>query len=248
MPDGKRAPSVHVREILTASEPAFRKAHAMLRKQFPRAEMLPFRDWVNSMREREIGLWTDTRWHLLVAEREGTVIGAASGSYLGNIAVGIVGYVAVLPGTRLNGLGPRMRRALHRCFKRDAREVSSGPLEAIVGEVRADNPWLRTLVRREGALALDFEYMQPSLDDHREPVPLVLYYQPLNGRQTLDAAYVRRLLYTMWRRMYRIATPMSRPEFRRMIRSLQGRRRIGHRDLDTIDISTQSAGRSTRRR
>ena len=39
------------------------------------------------------------------------------------------------------------------------------------------------------------------------------------------------LLYTMWRRMYRIARPLARAEFRRMMRALEGRRRVGQRAL-----------------
>ncbi|HEU4747242.1 MAG TPA: hypothetical protein VFS56_01985, partial [Gemmatimonadaceae bacterium] len=121
--------------------------------------------------------------------------------------------------------------ALHLKFESDAHHVGHERLAAIVGEVRRNNPWLRHLVR-EGAIALDFPYFQPSLDGNKEPVPLVLYYQPLGGtKKTLGVAELRRLLYTMWRRMYRIDEPLGRPEFRRMLRSLEGRRRIGQTDL-----------------
>jgi hypothetical protein len=104
-------------------------------------------------------------------------------------------------------------------------------LGAIVGEVREDNPWLRSLVRR-GALALDFPYYQPELDGKRALVPLVLYFEPCGrARQRLIAAELRRLLYTMFRRAYRIARPLSRPAFQRMLRSLAHRRRLGQRRL-----------------
>jgi len=46
-------------------------------------------------------------------------------------------------------------------------------------------------------------------------------------RRRLPATVVRRLLYTVWRRVYRIARPMSDPAFRRMLRELSGRRWIG---------------------
>jgi len=185
------------------------------------------------MRERREGLWTDLNWHLLVAERGSAVLAAASGSYLGNVNVGIIGYIAVRPAARSLGLGPRMRRALRRKFEADARQNRRSGLSGLVGEVSHGNRWLRTLVRREGAIALDFPYFQPSLGRKHKPVPFVLYYQPLDReRQSLGAAELRRLLYTMWRRTYRIARPLSHPEFLVMLRSLKGRRRIGQRVLD----------------
>ena len=230
MTERKRSPRVVVREIQSARDPAFLAAYRMLTTEFPKAEMSPLRDWTNAFREREQGLLHDVAWHLLVAERSGSVLAAASGTYLGNINVGIIGYVAVRPTARVGGLGPRIRRALRRAFERDAIRAGHEALEGIAGEVQADNPWLRTLVRREGALALDFDYVQPALHAGIQPVPLVFYYQPLvRPMRTLDAAFLRRLLFTIWRRAYRVARPLSRPEFRRMLRSLDGRRRIGSR-------------------
>jgi hypothetical protein len=221
---------IRIRELLDADDPAFRQAHAFLRSEFPRGEMLPIRDWRNAMRERREGLWTDVSWHLLVAERNGRVVGAASCSYLGNLNLMVVGYVAVHTAARGFGVGPRLRRALNRKCESDARRTGHAGLRAIVGEVQADNPWLRSLVRREGAIALDFDYFQPSLGGGRKPVALVLYYQPLDRpRRSLATMELRRLLYSLWRRAYRVARPLARPEFRRMLRSLQGRRRIGQR-------------------
>jgi hypothetical protein len=221
-----------IREVWSASDPAFDAAHRLFRRIFPRAELLPKREWAYAMRERDAGLWTDLDWHMLVAERGGTLLGAASGSYVGNINVGVIGYIAVTARTRSLGIGPKLRRKLRLTFERDAQRVHGRPLKALVGEVRPENPWLRSLVRRDGAVALDFPYYQPSLHRSAKAVPLVLYYQPLRGRRTsLPAAEVRRLLYTMWRRPYRVARPLSRPLFRRMLKALEGRRSIGQRPL-----------------
>ncbi|MEX2179321.1 MAG: GNAT family N-acetyltransferase [Gemmatimonadaceae bacterium] len=229
----KVAERLAIREIRTADDSGFARAHRLLRDSFPRSEMQPQGQWRTTMRERAQGLWTDIDWHLLVAERGRALLGAASGSYLGNVNVGLIGYVAIRPRERSSGIGLRLRKRLRQIFERDALRVTGGPLAGIVGEVRADNPWLRYLVRREGVIALDFPYFQPSMGKKHKPVPLVLYYQPMGTRRkSLSAAELRRLLYTMWRRMYRVSRPLSRPEFRRMIRSLDGRRRMGQRALD----------------
>jgi Acetyltransferase (GNAT) family len=221
---------IRVREIRTAHDPAFNAAHRLLHRIFPRSEMMPRRGWVQVLREREQGLWTDLNWHLLVAERGGTVIGAASGSYLGNVNVGVVGYVAVDAARRAAGLGPRLRRALVRGFLRDARDLNGTTLRAVIGEVHADNPWLRTLVTRHHAIALDFPYYQPALRRLEKGVPLVMYYEPMGAaRRSLPVGELRRLLYTMWRRAYRVPSPLGNANFRRMLRALKGRRRIGSR-------------------
>lgn len=229
------ATGIRIGEITKADDPAFSVAHALLRRAFHRAEMLPVSDWRNAMREREEKLWTDIVWHLLVARQGGRVVAAATGMYLGNVNTGVIGYIAVVPRARSYGLGPRMRAALRRRFDTDARRVHGAALDAIVGEVRDDNPWLRHLIGRAGAIALDFPYYQPSLGGTRKPVPLVLYYQPLRrgrgGRRAVSAALLRRLLYTIWRRGYRIARPMEYAEFRRMLQSLAGRRTIGSQPL-----------------
>jgi hypothetical protein len=184
------------------------------------------------MRERDRGLWTELNWHVLVAELGRRLVGVATGSYVGTPNIGVIGYIAVARGRRSRGLGPRLRRRLRALFERDARGVHENGLAALVGEVRIDNAWLYHLVRREGAIALDFPYYQPSLRGRRDPVPLVLYYQPLRRRRrSLPVAEVRRLLYPLWRRPYRVGRPLTRAPFRRMLRALVGRQRIGQRTL-----------------
>lgn len=231
MTEKKARSRIVIREILDENDPAFRAAYALLRESFHRAEMLPLGDWRNAMRERQEALWTDVNWHLLAAERGGRLVGACSGSYLGNHNVGVIGYIAVTKSVRSSGLGPRMRNGLRRRFEADARFAGHDRLRAIVGEVREDNSWLKHLVRREGAIALDFPYFQPSLSG-KGIVPLVMYYQPLDRpMKSLSTARLRRLLYSMWRRAYRVGRPLNDPAFRQMLRSLRGRRRIGSRAI-----------------
>jgi hypothetical protein len=230
-----RTTGLHIREIRDVTDAALRRAHQLLTRIFPRSEMLPLSAWKHVLEERQAGVWTDLNWHLFVAEHvaagHGRLVGAATGTYLGNVNVGLIGYVAVGSAARSLGIGPRLRWALRLAFERDALRLRSRPLKALVGEVRPDNPWLRRLVVH-GAIALDLPYFQPSLRRSDEEVPLVLYFQPLHQRRTsLPAAEVRRLLYTIWRRGYRISKPLAHPSFRRMLRALARRARIGQRRL-----------------
>ena len=244
MPEVRAPHRIVIREVRAERDPAFRSAHDLLGRTFHRAEMLSINEWVQTMQEREADLWTDLAWHLLVATRRGRVVGAASGSYLGNWNVGVVGYIAVTASGRGHGLGHRLRAALRRSFEHDALRIARRHLRAIVGEVRADNPWLRRIVREQGAIALDFPYYQPSVRWLRSPVPLVLYYQPVTyQRRRLPAADVRRLVYTIWRRMYRVARPLSNKAFRRMLDALKGRERVGQMQLVSGQRSAVSGKR-----
>lgn len=189
---------IRVREIEGHPDPALGRAHGLLKRTFPRAELVPLPEWRETLREREAGLWTDLDWHVLVAERAGTVVGAATGLYVGNVSVGLVGYVAVAAAARRAGVGGMLRRGLRACFGRDARRVHAGPLEAVVGEVHVDNPWLPHLVREHRVMALDFPYFQPSLHAAEDPVRLVLYVERLRGaRRAVPAEEVRQLVDTV---------------------------------------------------
>ena len=216
------------REVFDPADPSMVAAHQLLQRSFHKSELVPRSEWRNLLRERKAGLWFDSRWHLIVADLAGEVIGVASGTYLGNVNTGVVGYLAVSEAARGLGVGPRLRARLRTLLRRDALKIAGEPLEAIIGEVRPDNPWLRTLVRRDRVLALDFAYYQPHLHLFSRPVPLVLYYESLGrNRRQLPVALLRKLLFTTFRRIYRIARPMSNAAFRRMLAELEGRKSIG---------------------
>jgi hypothetical protein len=232
------------REVVSPADPAIARAHRLLRREFEPAEVLPLRVWRESLAERAEGLWTDTAWHLFVAEVGERVVAVASGNYVGSLNVGMVGYVLVGRQARSRGLGSRLRRRLRARFEQDARRIRGRMLEAILGEVRADNPWLRHLVAHDKVIALDFVYRQPALGagPGLGPVPLVLYYHPLRRRRrSLPASELRRLLYGLWRRPYRIGRPLSLPAFRRMLASLEGRSRIGAMDLSALAARASAA-------
>lgn len=224
-----RAPTaVRIREIATADDGALAEIHALLRRSFHRHERVSLREWRSTLREKTRGVWTDYAWHLLVAEHGARVVGLTAGTYVGNVNVGIIGYLAIAPEFQAGGLGSRLRARLRHTFERDARQIAGRPLDAVLGEVSADNPWLTSLSRRSNVLILDLPYFQPSLGPGDPPSPYVLYYESLRRpRRYIPAGELRQLLYAVWRRAYRISRPLEHAAFRRMLRSLDGRRRIG---------------------
>ncbi len=226
----ERQPPLRFREIRHPDDPAIAGAYRLLRRVFSARELVRRRDLREAIVERNRGVLGDLNWHMIVAERAGVLVGVATVSYLGDLNVGMVGYLAVRAGERSGGVGLKLRAKLLRALHRDALRIRGRPVDALVGEVKAENPWLTHLVTVHEALALDFPYWQPSIDGRARPVPLVLYYQPIaRERTSLGADEVRRLLYAIWRRLYRVPKPMKDPRFRRMLAAIQGRRRIGSR-------------------
>ena len=221
-----------LREIVHPGDPAFAEADALLQRAFPPAELVPAQEFLRTLRERAAGVWTDLHWHMVIAERGARVTGVATGTYFGSLNVGVIGYLAVRPRSQAVGLGPRLRTRLLKAFDADARRQHGHAADALIGEVEPDNPWLRRLVRHYHAIPLDFPYFQPPVRPTEPEVPLVLYYQPLRRmRKRLPVAEVKRLLYAIWRRGYRIGSPLEDARFRRMLRTLEGRRWIGAREL-----------------
>jgi GNAT superfamily N-acetyltransferase len=221
---------IRIREITRPDDAALRPAYALLRKTFPPSERVLFPEWVDTLEERQGGLWTDTAWHLLVAERAGEVVGLCSGTYVGNVNIGVIGYLATTAPFRGTGVGSRLRERLKRAFGRDAARLVNRPLDAILGEVSEQNPWLAKLSRDPRVLVLDVDYYQPRLHPTDDPSPFVLYLETMRGpRRSIPSPELRRLLYAVWRRVYRVRRPLERPAFNAMLRSIGGRRHVGAR-------------------
>lgn len=223
-----RADRLRIREITSPDDPLLRDAYRLLRSTFHKSERVLLSEWKATLRERTRGVWTDFAWHLFIAERNHRVVGLATGTYLGNVNVAVIGYLAIDRSTRAAGLGTRLRTRLRSAFLRDARHLINRELEAVVGEVSETNPWLAALARRPRVLVLNIPYFQPRLYAEDKPSPFVLYYESISRpRRWLAASELRRILYAIWRRAYRISRPLERPAFRRMLATLEGRRRVG---------------------
>jgi GNAT superfamily N-acetyltransferase len=225
-----------IRELTDPKDPALKEAYALLSRTFHREERVTLSDWRGSLAEGAQRLTTDVAWHLLVAERDGKVIGIASGTYLGNVNLGVIGYLAISPTIRAQGLGTRLRARLRKAFDKDAHAIAGEPLKAIIGEVSRTNRWLRALAAKETVIVLDFPYYQPRLYEGDEPSPFMLYYESMAGTpKRLPSSELRRILYTMWRRVYRVGRPLDRAAFRTMLRALDKRRSIGRADLSQVE-------------
>ncbi|MBL8981882.1 MAG: GNAT family N-acetyltransferase [Gemmatimonadetes bacterium] len=227
-PARKSSHRLVTREINRQDDPDFDAAYALLAQTFSRAELVTKRDWKATLAEKASAVWTDLSWHLLVVRRGTRVVGLVTGTYFGHLNAGMVGYLATDPAERGAGIGSRLRQRLRMAFEKDAHQLRGESLGAILGEVSAENPWLRTLARREGVIVLDTPYFQPSLRADDDPSPFFLYWQQLRPpfRNALSVAEVRRIFYAIWRRGYRVDRPLERATFRRMLRALSKRRKI----------------------
>jgi hypothetical protein len=223
----RELPGTRLREIVAPDDPALGPAYDLLTAAFDPEERVPISDWSASLSEKSHSLLADTAWHLVVATQNGSVVGLISGTYLGNVNVGVIGYLAITPAARAQGIGTRLRNRLRHLFDRDAVRISRRPLDAIIGEVSNSNRWIRTLARRPNVLVLDFPYFQPRLSEEHRQLQFHLYYESLQRtRRSLPAGELKKILYAIWRRVYRVPRPLHRAGFRTMLAALEGRRTI----------------------
>ncbi|MBK5254985.1 MAG: GNAT family N-acetyltransferase [Vicinamibacteria bacterium] len=226
-----RSNRLRISAVSSAGDPLFRRAFTLYSAAFPPGERIGREYFRNLFEESRLGLLAPFNFHFLVAHEGERVLGFISGTYLAIANLGFVGYLAVRPSAAGRQVGSRLRHRLIQSVKRDAIAAGHSGLRGMMGEVEHGNPWLERM-RRRGALALDLDYFQPSTDG-TAVVPLVLYFQPASERRvrSLSASALRQVLYAIYRRLYRIRFPLKQPEFRRMLRQIQGRSRVGGRPL-----------------
>jgi len=223
------APRLVIESVSDHRSPLFSGALRLYNRVFPAEERIDRRYFAQILEEKRLGVLFPFNLHFLVARVGDRVVGLSTGSFLALVNVGFVGYLAVAPGTTGARVGSRLRARLVREFRRDARAAGHGELFGVMGEVEAANPWLRHLAR-DGALALDLDYRQPSLGEGQPHVPLVLYLEGVGRRlASVPTDRVRGLLYAIYRRIYRIRFPLRHPAMKHMLRQLAGRRRVGRR-------------------
>lgn len=208
--------------------PLAARALELIERTFPPRERQPSAQIAMEVAEKRLGLLTLYDFHLLAGvEEDGEVVGVVSGVYLAGVNTGFITYLAVGEPARGQQLGRELRLELITAFERDAELAGYDELAAVVGEVRLESAWLSRLFRERAVLPLDLEYYHPG-QDMEEGTRWVLYRQPIeDSRESLPVGEVRQLLYSIWRRAYRVRWPLERPPFEDMLRQLQDRESVG---------------------
>lgn len=230
---------VRVVEILDEREPLADAALALITDMFAPADRQPLAELRSELAERRLGMTSGSYLHLLAAVEEGSTepAGIIVGVYLDRVNAGFISYLAVRHNFRGQRIARVLRPRLIETFTEDARREGREDVAWILGEVRRESPWLRRLVRTRGAIPFDLRYYHPgmSLDGGEE---YVLYRQPVSDmRRELPVALVRRILYAIYRRAYRVRYPLQRDIFADMLRQLECRSTVGVHPafLDTLE-------------
>lgn len=191
-------------------------------------DVQPVREMLSELEERRRGMPSGGDYHLLAyVDGDDWPIAAAAGVYLQGVNAGFVTYLAVRKGLRGAHLGRRLRAHLVEEIRREARDKGAGDLAWIVGEVRQESPWLKTLVRDGQAIPFDAPYFHP-WQSRRGQGRYVLYREPIaDDRVEVRADDVLRLLYDIYHRAYRLPFPLHNDNFCYMLGHLEGRDTVG---------------------
>jgi GNAT superfamily N-acetyltransferase len=216
-------------EILDEREPLAGSALQVIEEMFPRQDRQAPAELRSEIAEKRLGLLAGYDFHLLaVPTPEGGVAATVAGVYLQGVNAGFVTYLASLPKYQGKRLARGLRNGLVEKFREDARREEYEDLNWVLGEVRSASPWLRRLVRHRGAIPFDLQYFHPGMDPEGGGEPYTLYRQPIGDhRPELPVQEVRKILYSIWRRAYRVRYPLEREGFRRMLDQLEGRDAVG---------------------
>ena len=229
--------AVRIVEIRDEREPLAEAALAVIADMFAASDRQPLTELRSEIAERRLGILSGYNFHLLAALYEGDPepAGTIIGLYLDGVNAGFITYLAVRRQHRGRRLARLLRPRLIEAFRKDAMLSGHDDLAWILGEVRAESPWLRRLVRTRGAIPFDIEYYHPgmTLDRHER---YILYREPIGDhRIDLPAELVRRTLYAIYRRGYRVRYPLNREIFNAMLEQLEGREFIGvHPDFRAL--------------
>jgi GNAT superfamily N-acetyltransferase len=224
-------------EILDEREPEAAAALELIQEMFAPADRHPAGEMLSELAERRLGMFSTYNFHLIAARYDGDAdpAGTIVGIYLGGVNAGLVMYLAVRKEYRGRRVARLLRPRLTEAFRDDARAAGHEDVAFVLGEVRAESPWLRRLVRTRGAIPFDLDYYHPGMAPGEGPRYL-LYRQPFGDtRRELSVAHTRRILYAIYRRAYRVRYPLQREGFAAMLRQLEGRECVGvHPDFEPL--------------
>jgi hypothetical protein len=196
-------------------------------------DVQPVDDLLSELEECRRGMSTGGDYHLLaMIDGDGRPAAAAAGIYLEAVNAGFITYLAVRSDVRGMFLGRGLRAHLVEAIRQESQRKTGGDPLWVVGEVKRQSPWLRTLVSAGEAIPFAFPYFHPWMP-RRSEGRYVLYREPMaDARPTLPADEVVRLVYAIWRRAYRIRFPLQSETFCYMIQQLESAVTIGtHADF-----------------
>lgn len=224
-----RAPEGEIVAITDERTPLAEAALELIARMFPPSERQSLVELRSEIAEKRLELLSAYDFHLLtLVGEDGRPAGTVAGVYLEGVNAGFVTYLAVRPELRGRQIARRIRSRLVRVFREDARRAEYEDLAWVIGEVRSESAWLRRLVRHRGAIPFDFTYYHPGMAPGASAVEYVLYRQPIGDRRLeLPVQLVRRILYSIYRRAYRVKYPLERPPFQAMLAELEGREMVG---------------------
>lgn len=216
-------------EVLDERTPLADAVLALIERSFPPHERHSTEALRAEIAESRLGLLTSYHYHLLaLVDDRGEPRATIAGRYLAGLNAGFITYLAVDPSMRGRWLGREVRSGLVDVFREDARRAGHEDLAWMLGEVQIGSRWLSALVRHGRAIPFDLTYYHPGMLPGASAERYVLYRQPiLDERPVLSAGEVRRVLYSVWRRGYRVTYPLSHPAFRAMLEELEGREMVG---------------------
>jgi GNAT superfamily N-acetyltransferase len=224
MPDEPR-----ITAIADDRDPLVDGALALIEEMFAPQDRHNLAELRSELAERRLGMFTTYNFHMVAAVQPGDErpAGVACGVYLGGVNAGFVMYLAVRREHRGRRIARLLRPGLIDAFRADARAGGHDDLAWVLGEVRMSSPWLRRLVRTRGAIPFDLRYFHPGMSPGTSE-PYALYRQPVaDRRRELPVVAVRRILYAIYRRAYRVRYPLQRESFVAMIEQLEGRETVG---------------------
>ncbi|HET9481664.1 MAG TPA: GNAT family N-acetyltransferase [Candidatus Polarisedimenticolia bacterium] len=223
---------VRYQKVLHEDDPRFDPAFDLYEKAFHADERVSRAGFLNLLRRKRLGALSPSNAHLIVALKDDVVVGMGSGRYIASVNIGYIAYLVVDPDHGHQRIGPGIRNHLITAFRHDSELNGQPRLDAVVGEVREDNRWLKILSGRGQVMVLDVVYEQPRLSPEQSRVSLVLYYQPLYPMpDSLPVPYVIKVVRALYREIYGMDNPEERPVFRDFLRRLKGRDVVRHRPL-----------------
>jgi GNAT superfamily N-acetyltransferase len=182
--------------------PLFNASFALYRRVFPKDEQMPKRYFYEHLVEEKLGLSRPFHFHYFVGIKGDRVLGFGCCTYLALVNMGFIDYLAVDSGAKGQGVGTVLRDKLVEVLREEPAGTARGSHRR-PGETREESPWLSVFKAR--APSPDIDYLQPPLEDHKNPSR---WCSTPAGGEGLDSLTTRKCgrPFTLYRRLYRIPT------------------------------------------